>query len=216
MNKSTITLIFAALLAMVGGIWLGSNTNQNKQNQQPPEIQGVILPAAKVLDNFNLSDHHGGKFSRENLKQQWSIIFMGYTQCPDVCPTTLSTLKQVNELMAEQQIAAPRMIFISVDPERDSIDMLKSYVTYFNPDYIGATGSRAELDALAKQLGVFYAKAPGTSGDINRDDYLIDHSSSLMLINPDGALQAYLTAPHTPMQIIDGIIRTQVYYQDGQ
>ena len=215
MNTTQKNLLFAlaAIIALAAGMLLGINT-QEKAPEPPPPIKGTILPIAKVLNDFQLVDHHLQSLTKDSLKNQWTLVFMGYTNCPDICPTTLSTLRQVSQLMEEQQLKAPTMLFISADPDRDTPDLLRQYVTYFNKDYLGATGDEKEIAALAKQLAVFYKKVPGTSGDINQNDYLIDHSSSLMLINPDGNLQAYLTAPHSPMQIIDSIIRTRVYFEE--
>lgn len=214
MNKTQlIVVISAAIVAMAAGLWLGTVSQQSEPLAKPPTIQGLILPEAKQLAEFNLMDAKGSVFAKENLKNNWSLIFVGYTHCPDVCPITLSVLRNVVELMQEQQLESPRIIFISVDPERDTPETLEQYVKFFNEDFVGVTGRKDELARLGKQLGVFYTKVAGTSGDINADDYLIDHSSSLMLVNPQGNLQAYLTAPHTPMKIVESILFTQDYYQ---
>ncbi|TNF37670.1 MAG: SCO family protein [Gammaproteobacteria bacterium] len=207
-------IVIAAVAAMAAGLWLGTFTQQSEQaSLKPPIIQGMILPVAKKLDNFSLTDASGEPFSNAALQNHWSVLFAGYTHCPDVCPTTLNVVKNVVEILQEQTLVVPQIVFVSVDPERDQLDTLQQYVTYFNQDFMGATGSQEELAKLSKQLGVFYQKVAGTSGDVNASDYLIDHSSSLMLINPRGELQAYLTAPHTPMKIVESILFTQEFFE---
>ena len=212
-NKpQNIIFISFAIAAMIAGAWLGSVKEQEKI-QEIIEIQGAILPIAKTIIPFQLTDHNEQAFTLDNFKGHWSLVFVGYTQCPDVCPASLSVLKQVHQFMSEQNITVPEVIFISVDPERDTYPLLNKYVTYFNSDFLGVSGDLNQLKIITQQLSVTFAKAPGSNGKIEEDDYLMDHSSSFMLINPDGKLQAFLTAPHTPMKIIDSIIRSQEHYR---
>ena len=212
MIKQTL-VITAAAVALLCGMWIGYYTNRDTGvNLEPQGIQGTILPTAKPLSDFKLTNQKGDIFNKSNLVGKWSLLFIGYTHCPDVCPSTLETVKQVYSLMEEQALTPPTMVFISIDPERDTSEILNDYVTYFNPEFIGLTGNKTEIDDFVKQLSGFYAKAAGSSGDINNSDYLMDHTASLMLVNPQGNLQAYLSAPHTPMKVIDGIVRTQAFY----
>ncbi len=209
-------LIIAPVVAMLFGIYLGTQTTteERKTIHNTPPIQGAVLPQARKLSNINLQLHGSPSFTVDDLTGQWSVIFAGYTNCPDVCPNTLSVLNQVDKLMTEQSITPPNVVFISIDPERDKPEIIKQYVQYFNKKFIGVTGNKNQLDSVTKQLSVVYAKQAGTSGDISSEDYLMDHSSSLLLINPDGELQSILTAPHSPMNIIDSIIRSQLYYSE--
>ncbi|HEY9050620.1 MAG TPA: SCO family protein [Gammaproteobacteria bacterium] len=212
-NLSSYLIGLVAIIAMAAGVWLGYQT-QSDNHLQPPQIQGVILPKPKPLTNIQLLNHDNEAITENSLKGKWSIVFVGYTHCPDVCPTTLSVLTQMYSLMLEQDIAPPQVVFISIDPERDNPDLLKQYVKYFNPDFIGATGNNNQLTSVTQQLNVVYTKVAGTSGDVAASDYLMDHSSTLLLINPDGHLQSYLTAPHTPMKIIESILFSQEYFKE--
>ncbi|MDH5571102.1 MAG: SCO family protein [Gammaproteobacteria bacterium] len=208
-----IIVILAASAALLAGMWMGYYTKPDMATGGEPQgIQGTILPSEKIIDAFELTSNRNEAFSNKNLRGKWSLLFIGYTHCPDVCPATLETVKQVHGLMLEQGLTPPDMVFISVDPERDTSEILDQYVTYFNKDFIGLTGSKENIAGFVKQLSGYYAKAAGTSGDINNSDYLMDHTASLMLVNPQGNLQAYLSAPHTPMKVIDGIVRTQAFY----
>ncbi len=125
------------------------------------------------------------------------MIFFGFTNCPDVCPLTLSALDQVaNEL--ESFGTLPRSIFISVDPRRDQPTKLKEYVEHFNHDMIGLTGSKEQIDSLTQSLGAIYAITDDSS-----DDYLVDHSAHVFVIAPDGKMVALFSAPHNAKVIAD-------------
>ena len=215
MKKSqTIILVVSALIAATAGIWMGQQSSYDSQvDIKPASIQGAIYPKAKILSDFSLIDQNSKKITRSDFINHWSLIFVGYTHCPDVCPTTMTVMNQVNEFMQQQQIQPPRIVFLSIDPERDTAEILKSYVAYFNEDFIGLTGSIDEVSKLSQQLNAVFRKAAGASGQITDEDYLMDHSSALMLINPEGNLQSILTAPHTPANIIDSIIKSQAYFE---
>jgi protein SCO1 len=208
-------LVIVAGIALIGGLFTGFFT-ENKQAQNPPEIHGTLLPSGKPVTAFQLVNQNNLPFSEQNLRDNWSLIFIGYTHCPDVCPTTLTTLQQSTELMQAVAMSVPKVIFISIDPARDTPDVLAQYVSYFNKDFIGLTGSETELKNVSKQLAAYYNKAAGASGDINNNDYLMDHSTALVLINPKAEIQAFLVAPHIPEQIIESVKRSVQYYNDIQ
>ena len=210
---SAVAMIFSALIAMAAGIWLGQSSNQQSQTLKPAIIQGAIFPQAKYIQHFELIDQNQNTVSKRDFLNHWSLVFVGYTNCPDICPTTLSVMNQVIEYMNEQLIQAPEIIFLSVDPERDTPLHLKRYVEYFNKDFVGLTGSLEQVKQLSQNMNAVFRKAPGLNGKISRDDYLIDHSSALMLINPQGNLQSILTAPHTPGSIIESIIQSRAFYE---
>ena len=212
-----IILSISALIAAGAGIWMGQQSTDNSQiDIKPDAIQGAIYPAAKVINDFSLVNQNSEKITKTSFINKWSLIFVGYTHCQDVCPTTMAVMNQVSEIMQQQSIQPPRIVFLSIDPERDTAELLKPYVTYFNKNFIGLTGSIEEVTKLSIQLNAVFRKSPGSpgsSGEISKDNYLMDHSSALMLINPDGNLQSILTAPHTPGSIIESIIKSQAYFK---
>ena len=215
-KQSTLSLVIAAVIALILGLGLGLYSDFDKpETNQAPEISGVILPVAKKLADFSLQDHQGQIYSKQNLSGQWSVLFLGYTQCPDVCPATLTMVKQAMSIIEkENQALLPQVVFVSVDPERDSLEKLAEYVAYFNPVFKAVTGSDAELKKLALGLSVYYKKVPGMSGEEQGDDYLMDHSAALMMVNPDGDLQAFITGPHVAEKIAASIIKVQKYYNN--
>jgi len=210
-TQNNTLLIVTAIIAMVGGLWL-ANTNQPNE-LTPPVIQGAIYPTAKTVHPFVLKNHQGETFTENNFKTHWSLIFVGYTQCPDICPTTLSLMAEVHNKMTRQNIQPPNIVFLSIDPERDTVELMKQYVEYFNPSFTGLTGNKDQIDNLSKNLNAVYRKAPGLNGKITKDDYLMDHSSALMLVNPDGNLQSILTAPHSVKTVVESIFSSQAYYK---
>ena len=204
----TLLTVFAIIIGFSVGL-------KNSPKQYDHTIQGTILPYPKMLNDFNFIDQDNNPFTKSDLEGHWSLIFIGYTQCPDICPTTMSVLQQVTQSLRQQNEEPPATIFISVDPERDTPQLLGQYVGYFDEQNIGITGEKNELKRFAKDLALFFEKAAGTSGDINSDDYLVDHSSSILLLNPEGKLQAYLAAPHTAEQIIRSIQVNQQLFENS-
>ncbi|MFQ5982322.1 MAG: SCO family protein [Woeseiaceae bacterium] len=153
----------------------------------------TVLPSPMLLPDFTLNDQHGGTFTRESLKGNWSLLFFGFTHCPDICPATMQTLAVARAGLVDEGAAiVPDILLISVDPERDSAEVLKSYVAYFGEGIIGLTGEVAELKKLAARLGIFFQKSPADNGA-----YSVDHSAAVLVVNPDAALAALFGAPHS-------------------
>ncbi len=210
-TPNRLILIITAIAAMAGGLWLAQENPPPEQNS--PRIQGAIYPTAKHIEEFSLLDQNNQTFSNKNFQGQWSLLFVGYTLCPDICPTTLSLMSEVHWELKDQELDPPAIIFLSIDPARDTVDVVKKYVEYFNSDFIGLTGEPVQIEKLTRNLNAVYRKAPGLNGEITEDDYLMDHSSALMLINPDGELQSILTAPHSIRGVIDSLLKSQSYYE---
>jgi len=182
---------------------------------QPPQLkQGTLLPSAKAIADFQLTDQHDKPFTRNNLTGKWSFAFFGYTHCPDVCPTALSMLAQVMKKLEQNDNldTKPQVVFVSVDPERDTPELLTQYLPYFNPDFIGVTGDPQQLLLLTRQLGIMYGKAPGNDAD----DYLVDHSASIILFDPDGNFLALFGMPHDPDLIAQDFVAIKNYYEATQ
>jgi protein SCO1/2 len=204
LKKTTITAI--ALAAMVAGFFIATIL-KNTGGNAPSQIQGAVLDTPRQIAVPGLTRDDGRPFTNSDLNGRWTLMFFGYTACPDICPITMNVLAE-----AKRQAGGefPQVVLVSVDPERDSIDMLGEYVRYFDPDFVGVTGEEQMIQALTLQMSVVYMKMPGESG--NENDYLIDHSSSILLINPEGQLAAFLKAPHTPGSINDSVAVVKAGY----
>ena len=161
----------------------------------------IVLPEPRVVDDFSLTDQHSRPFSLANLRGHWSLIFFGFTNCPVVCPGTLYDLQKVTEAI-EQQLEAdkprPQILFVSVDPERDSPGKMEQYLSYFDPGFIGLTGDHVQLLPLTRQLGIAYRieeHDPGVT------QYGVDHSASILLTDREGQLFGVFPAPHDASKI---------------
>jgi protein SCO1 len=152
---------------------------------------GNLLEPTRALADFSLIDHQGRSFGPANLRGHWSLMFFGYTNCPGFCPTTLITLAAVEKQLRAARIAAPQVIFVSVDAKRDTPAQLAKFVPYFDPEFIGLTApDQASIERQAREWGVAVAILPGTA-----DDYMVDHSAAIFVINPEGRIAAILTGP---------------------
>jgi protein SCO1/2 len=152
----------------------------------------TVLRAPLPLPDFALSDHHGRAFDAARFDDHWSFVFFGYTYCPDVCPATLSTFRAVNERLGDEPDL--QYVFVSVDPARDTLERLAEFVPYFHPAFLGVTGPPEEIANFTSGIGVYHQKSDGSTGP----DYLIDHSISVMLIDPKRRLAAIFSAPNDP------------------
>lgn len=170
----------------------------------PPSSANAYPPIRPVTE-FELRDTEDQPFTLANLKGRWSVLFFGYTSCPDICPTTLAELSHAAKLLEDAGQPLPQFIFISLDPERDTSQHLQEYVTYFHPLFKGVTGSQEQLDAIIEQLGIVYRKVPVASNQSSLN-YLIDHSATLLIINPQAWLQGVITPPHEASFIAQEII----------
>jgi len=198
-SRKNLSLLVVALMAAVIGagtaLYLrpSGDTLALVRDQDGPAIQGLLWPNPKQVAPFELTDHHGQAFDLDRLKGRWSFMFFGYTHCPDVCPMTMDTLKRVAGRLEGQEAGADtQVVFVSVDPARDTPEHLKNYVEYFNPEFLGATGGAEQLMAMTRQLGIIYDLNDGDG----KKDYLVDHSAAVLLTDPQGRLVGVFSAPH--------------------
>lgn len=152
---------------------------------------GTLLKQPRAIEAFHLSDTAGAAFDNAQLQNHWTLVFAGFTYCPDVCPNTLAMLKALKARLDAAQTPI-QVVFLSVDPQRDTPDKLERYVHYFSPDFVGVTGSEDQLEKVARSMSLVYAKVPGDTPD----SYTMDHSSALVLINPQAQVAAYFLPPH--------------------
>ena len=158
----------------------------------------TILPAGNTLPDFTLLDQDGATVGRTVFEGQWNVVFFGFTNCPDICPATMTVLGQARrQLEAEGQQPLPRVVLVSVDPERDTPEAMARYVAYFGEDNLGLTGDLAEIRKLTDALGIFFQKAGGEAAT-----YGVDHSTVVLVIDPRGRLKALFSAPHTVADLV--------------
>lgn len=157
-----------------------------------------VYDVPRNIGEFTLTSHHGETFSLDKLKGQWTLVFFGYTYCPDICPTTMATLAAVTDMLAETDYAEDtRVVMVSVDPQRDTPEQLATYVSYFNPDFTGVTGEYIEIFNLGRQLNIAFSYLPGKEEGL----YEVTHSGEIPLINPNGHFQGFFKYPPDPQKI---------------
>ena len=161
---------------------------------QPELTTGAYVSPSRALPDFSLIDQRGETFGNARLRGHWSLMFFGYTNCPDFCPTTLATLAALEKrLRAEPGTPRPQVVFMAVDAKRDTPAQLARYVPYFDPEFIGITApDQPTIDALTAKMGVGVVITPKDDGT-----YTVDHSGVIFVLNPDGRLAAILTGPFT-------------------
>jgi protein SCO1/2 len=202
--------IFVLLLGLLvlGGMAAGMFGKRAGVTEVPPELVGTMLMQPRPLPEFALSDHAGATFDRSRFQGRWSLVFFGYTSCPDICPTTMLTLKQVAAAIVAAGDEPPQVLLVSVDPARDTPEALGDYVTYFGEDFIGVTGDEQQLHQLTLQVGAMYELGePDETGF-----YEVAHSSSVFLIDPRARVVAAFSPPHQPVQIATGLGTIRALY----
>ncbi|MGB5132851.1 MAG: SCO family protein [Steroidobacteraceae bacterium] len=151
---------------------------------------GTPLPRPRPVAAFELIDQHGHALTREVFAGRWSLVFTGFTSCPDICPTTLALLAALAERL-RQRGGDLQTLFVSVDPERDTPEVLAPYVGHFDERMIGVTGTQARIDGFCEGLGLAHVRNPGPGGA-----YTVDHSAALVLIDPRARVVAYFQPPY--------------------
>jgi len=160
----------------------------------------TVLDQPISLMEFSLIANDGSTFNAETLKEKWSLLFFGYTNCPDVCPLTLHQLSQANKELKGNIEHLPNIVMISVDPDRDTTEILDKYVNSFAGNVIGATGPVAEIKKLTGQLGIFF-EANKSQGK----NYSVNHSAAVILINKEAEFHAVFSAPHSTDHFIQDL-----------
>jgi protein SCO1/2 len=206
--------IFAFLLAVTVAVtaFFGWRLSSDAVVQAPEDIEDYLFWEAKDLTAFTLMGANDKTFGLNNLKGKWSFFFFGYTHCPDVCPVTLGALAMTFKILEKTNAVSPDIqgIFVSVDPHRDTPELLEEYVTYFDTRFWGVTGNTAQVDAVTRQMGALYTIHPGESGT----SYLVSHNSAIFVVDPQGRLYGRFPPPHAPREMAEIFAKIVVFYDE--
>lgn len=185
-------LVLVAVIAAVIGLTFSKVLNSPRQADPAQLLEAgiVLLPQGRPLPPVSLTDQDGQAVALQSLTGKWSLVFFGYTFCPDICPTTLAQLRQLEDRLPPATRERLQVVMVSVDPQRDTPAQLKQYLAFFDPAYRGLTGELADIQQLSGALGI-----PFIPGDTGREDYTVDHSGNLALIGPDGTQRGFVRAP---------------------
>ena len=181
MTRRHVLLLVVAISAAVAGALLAMRFTP------PAELRAATrLPAPRPLAEFSLVDPAGNSVTPAELRGRWHLLFFGFTHCPDVCPTTLQVLSAATaEMRNRGRENVPRIVLVSVDPERDTPDVVGAYVSAFGEDHLGITGERPEMEKLTRDLGIYHARVALDDGD-----YTMDHSAAIVVLDPEARFHA--------------------------
>ena len=194
--RNTVIIILAFIVLVVWGFVWRINQPVIMSNEELRINGAVVLNTPRIFSDFELVDHRGEVFNQAHLQDVWTIVFFGFTHCPDICPTTLAILNDTYSKLKERERERMQIVMISIDPERDTVEKLAEYVPYFNNEFIGVTGNKHLIKRLTAELNVAYNKVP-----LDSDDYTVDHSTQLVLINPKGHYHGFFKAPHSEIML---------------
>lgn len=203
LSRNTFITSTIIVVLMLFGAGLAIFSTRFYQNSAAPEsIPGLLWPDPKQLTDFSLLDHNGKPFGKSELQGHWSLLFFGYSYCPDVCPVTLSVMEQVqSQLQLQPGQPALQSLFITVDPQRDTTSHLAKYISYFNGKITALGGSDEQIDQLASQIGIAHITGPvSTDGS-----YMVQHTGSVFLLDPKSRLVGIFSAPHNADTLMTGI-----------
>jgi protein SCO1/2 len=202
MNRKIANTVIAcvAFMALLVGLLVNRILSPTvMSNAQLSENGLFVYDIPRKISAFALTDHKGQPFTESWLQGKWSLVFFGYTFCPDICPITLATIRQFEQLLQDTEAAGQvQVAMISVDPQRDTPEKLGEYMGYFSADYVGATGEYIDIFNLGRQLNVAFGYQPVEGGE-----YLVNHSGEIILVNPDGDFHGIFKVPHDPEKMAE-------------
>jgi protein SCO1/2 len=211
MTKKRIIPIGSLVIGLVFGLVMLFTHLLVKPPAPPAELEGVLRSEFRQLAPFQLQSHNHGPINETSLQGKWSFVFFGYLSCPDICPNTLNELSTFRALLKDELGADSddlQVIFVSVDPTRDSTAKLASYVAHFDKEFIGATAGKGAIDRLTRQFGADYEieaeTAPG--------QYLVAHTSAIFLVDPFGRLVAAFSQPHYASTLLSQYKKITAYF----
>ncbi|RMH94978.1 SCO family protein [Lysobacter pythonis] len=183
------TLIIVALAAVAAGLFAGARIFSGPATPSGPALETVKrFDTPRELPPFELIRDDGQALTNESLKGHWTLVFIGFTHCPDICPTTLAQLKLAQKQWEALPAASrPRVLFVSVDPQRDTPELTGKYAHAFHPDTIAATGELPKLENFARSLSLVFMKQPPTDS-AHPDRYSVDHSAALAVLDPQARM----------------------------
>lgn len=197
MNRRSLLLLAIATGTLGASLWVGrAGEDERVWTKAPPALQSILWPSPRPVAKFQLTTQHGQPFANAQLGGHWSLLYFGYLQCPDVCPTTLQSLRGVQNLLGETGDSSTRFVFVSVDPANDTPERIGSYLSFFGDDLVGLSADPHGLAVLAGSLGVMYAENIAPDGTRS-----MDHTTSIIVVDPQGRGVAALPGGQTPQQM---------------
>jgi protein SCO1/2 len=200
-NRTTLLILIAAVAAALG-LWAAQRYYGQAPQANWPQTKAVrLFNPPRELPPFSLRQSDGTALVPGELKGHWTLVFLGFTHCPDVCPTTLAQMAQAQKQWAAlPEASRPRVLFVSVDPERDTPDRIGEYAHAFHKDTLAATADIPALEGFARSLSMVFAKVPPPEG-IPANQYSVDHTASMAVLDPQGRMAGIVQPPLDPAAI---------------
>ncbi|WP_110951747.1 SCO family protein [Pseudomonas bohemica] len=191
--------ILVAIVALVLGLTVNRVLSGKGQGDQTALIDAgvILLPQSREVPSLKLTDQDGQPVSLDAFKDKWTLLFFGYTFCPDICPTTLAQLRQIKSELPKDAVDKLRVVLVSVDPNRDTPQQLKTYLGYFDKQFVGLTAPVETIQKLANALSI-----PFIPADTSKPNYTVDHSGNLALLGPDGRQRGFIRAPLNNQKLV--------------
>lgn len=188
--KLTVAAVLVFITVIVAGFVYRIQLPRVMTNAEMQANGLYLLQTPRNFGELNLIDHHGEPFTRARLEGKWSLVFFGFTYCPDICPTTMAFLNRFMGAVEGTEAEDTQVVMVTVDPARDTVEQLAGYVPFFNPAFIGVTGEFLDIHRFATALNTPFRKLPGQD-----ENYLVDHSANVVLINPRGDYHGFFKTP---------------------
>ena len=191
--------VVVAVLAVVIGVAIGREWSAQGHGDQAAMVDAgiILLPQSRKVPELGFVDQDGQPVSLASLKDKWTLVFFGYTFCPDICPTTLAQLRQIKSQLPASTVGKLRVVLVSIDPNRDTPAQLKTYLGYFDKDFTGLTAPVDTLQKLANALSI-----PFIPADTRKPNYTVDHSGNLALLGPDGTQRGFIRGPMNSQKML--------------
>lgn len=211
--KKSLALLLVIALSITA--FIGWKLSHDPVVKAPAEIEDYLFWQARELTDFKLIGGNNKTFGLNDLKGKWSFIFFGYVHCPDVCPLTMGILGQAFRLIEKDPAAYQDIqgVFISVDPKRDTPELVNEYASYFSSKFTGVTGDVAQLDAISRQMSALYTIHPKEAQD-SGDNYLVTHNSTVFLVDPQGRLYGRFPPPQLPQEIAEVFMKIRTFHNE--
>jgi len=197
-TQKTVFALFV-VVALILGLAVKYVLAQRDASFSPEQIDAgiILLPQPRAIPALQMTDQDGQPVSLDQLKGKWSLLFFGYTFCPDICPTTLAQLRQIKAELPKSTVARMQVILVSVDPQRDTPAKLKEYLGYFDKDFRGFNAQVPVLESFAKAVSMPYVEP-----DTSKPNYTVSHSGNLALLGPDGTQRGFIRAPFSTPKLV--------------
>jgi len=213
-NRTAGIVLAVALAAALGLVAAQKLWMKAEDKDNTPSLPSSVMwyPTPRPVPDFSLNQPNGRALDAKTLHGHWTLVFVGFTSCPDVCPLTLHTLARAQKQWQNlPETAKPRVLFVSVDPQRDTPERLQAYASAFHADTLTATADVETLEKFAASLGLVFMQVPGRGFAENPDDYSMDHSATIAVLNPEVQWAGVMRPPFDPNLIARDFLNLSGY-----